>query len=277
MALEDRLDRPHGLHGALARQRVLHLREAHEPRAGEDAVASGRRARAASPRRRRTRLSAGIAAGKRRPARHSSSKAAVVDHHLPDPLAQRGGGAGGASVGVFVRVSATSQCGKVQNSKCVVALGALLQVGEHVLERLGAGRRPCSAKAGTQRSVTADHRAERPEADARGAQQVAVGARERPLLPARQHELHRLDLGGEVRVAQARAVRAGGQRAARASGRRCRRGWAARARARRGAALSASSVIPASTRTRPVAAVGVQHPVEPARARAACRPSAPRR
>ena len=66
-----------GLRRVLARQRVLHLGEAHEPRAGEDRVrAFDALERPAS--RVTSRLICGIRAGKRRPARQNAPKAWLV-------------------------------------------------------------------------------------------------------------------------------------------------------------------------------------------------------
>ena len=105
-------------------------------------------------------------------------------------------------------------CGNVQNSKCVEALGARLQVGEDVLERLGAVDARAARRPGTQRSVTATTAPSVPS-PMRAARSRSPSARgERPLLPARQHELHLLDLRGQVGVAQAGPVRARGQGAA---------------------------------------------------------------
>ena len=232
MALEDRLDRPHRLRGALARQRVLHLREAHEPRAGEhaegavDALAPRAPPRAANAVERRDRgreAAAGAAHG---------LEGAVVDQHLAHPLARARRRRGRASVGVFVRVSATAECGKVQNSKCSWRSARSCRSAR--TSSSGSGRStPCSAKAGTQRSVTATTAPSVPS-PTRAARSRSPSARgQRPLLPARQDELHGLHLRRQVGMAQAGAVRRRWRGRRRASGRRCRRGWAARGRARR--------------------------------------------
>ena len=117
MALEDGLDGPHRLAGALARQRVLHLREAHEPRAREDAEgAVDALATRGAPRRRAVEHRDG---GREAPAGAAEGVEAQPLSTTTSPAHSRSrdGGAGGSSVRVFVRVSATPVCGKVQNSK----------------------------------------------------------------------------------------------------------------------------------------------------------------
>ena len=83
---------------------------------------------------------------------------------------------------------------------------------------------PRSVNAGTTRSVTAETTpsAPRPTRAARSSSgSPAVGGDGRAV---GQHELQRLDLGGDVAQPRAGAVRTGGDRAGDASARRCRRG-----------------------------------------------------
>ena len=193
-----------------ARHRVLHLLEAHEPRAGEDAKRLRRPARAATRPRRRSRLRRGIVRGKRRATWLTTRKTWLSSSTSCSHSSRGRRGVGGASVRLLVRVSATGECGNVNSSKW--SLPSTRSSSESSTSSSGSGRSTAwRRKDGTQRSVTAATTPSAPSADARGAQLVA--AVDRALRPVGEHELDRLDARGEVAELHARPVRAGDERA----------------------------------------------------------------
>ena len=158
------------------------------------------------------RLSGGIARGKRRPARLSSAEDVVVDQHVLEPLAAAAGSVArrfGAGVGARERQRRVRERPELE---VVGGVRALVERGEHVLERL---RRVDPAQPERRHAAQrhGGHDAERAEPDPRGAQQVAVLRRQLALAAVAEHELDPLDLGRQVRQPRAGAVRAGGQRA----------------------------------------------------------------
>ena len=154
----------------------------------------------------------GIARGKRRPVRLSSSSAWLSSSTSWTHARRRPRGVDG-------RVGAVVGAGQRQRRvregpelEVVVRVGALVERGQHLLQR----QRRVDAAQPERRHAAQRHRGhdpERAEPDPRGAQQVAVVARERAPLARAVDELERLDLGAEVLQPRAGAVRAGGERA----------------------------------------------------------------
>ena len=106
-------------------------------------------------------------------------------------------------------MSATSACGKVQNSKWSWAVRALLEPFEDLLERL----RPVDVaqpEGGHAAQRDRGDHPERAERRPRGAQELALVDHAHAAVG--QDELDRDDLPGEVRQLRAGPVRAGGER-----------------------------------------------------------------
>ena len=214
------------------------------------------------------RFRRGIVPGKRRATSLTARKAWLSMSVSLTYVRARPRLVGGSSVGSCVRVSATSACGKLQNSKWSWASARSCRPLEHLLERLRAvevahpeGRHAAQRDRGDD--------AERADRHARGAQLVAAG--DRALAAVGEHELDRLDLARDDRVARAGPVRAGGDRAGQRLGvdvaevrhREAARVQLARERVQPDAGLDAHE---------PAGRVGVQHARERVERDAASRP-----
>ena len=173
---------------------------------------TSRRARAARRPRTRSGSAAGSCAGKRRATSLTARKAWLSSRTSLDVGAERGRAcSAGRSVRSCVRVSATSACGKVQNSKWSCASARSCSVVEHVLERL---RLVDVAQAERGHAAERDRGDHAERAEATPARRAA--RRRRSIvrsLPSARISSTLSTWPGEVRQPRAGAVRAGGERA----------------------------------------------------------------
>ena len=165
--------RPHRLGRARPRQRVLHLLEAHEPRAGEHVEGLRHALALATPRGPPARLMAGIARGARRADAVEQPERVVVHRDVLQPLEPRPPRRRrrvGAVVGARQRERRVREREQLE---VVVAVDVLVERVEHVLER----QRPVDGvEAEGGHAAQGDRRddPERAKPDARGAQLVAA-------------------------------------------------------------------------------------------------------
>ena len=154
MALEDLARAADRLGGVLARDRVLHLDEAHEPRAGEHAE------RPVDPLTPRGRARSG-AVEQRDCAREAprgaveNAEHVVVDEHVLEPLADAAGRLArrlGAGVGARERERRVREGPELE---VVGGVGPLVERGEHGPRAAPGASTPRRRNEGTQRSVTA--------------------------------------------------------------------------------------------------------------------------
>ena len=185
VALEDLARAAHGVDGVLARDRVLHLLEAHEPRGGEDRGSdqSTRSRREAT--REAKRFSRGIVRGKRRATSLTTRKAWLSMQHVAR-VGARAAGRVARRLGAVVRARERER--RVREGpelEVVVRVGALLRARRARPRAAPGASTSRSRNAGTQRSVTAAMTPSAPSDDPRGAQQVAVRRASRSLPSAR--------------------------------------------------------------------------------------------
>ncbi len=249
----------HRLHRALARERVLHLGEAHQPRAGEDPI--GAVHAAAGAREARDEPVDAWDLGGHPPSEAAEQPEGVVgEQHVVGVCAHPAARAGrllGAVVGARQRGAGV---GEDVELEVVVCERQLLEALERLLQR-GGGVDATQAEGGHAAQRHLRHHAERAQPHARGAQQLGVvllGAAQRRAVG--EHQRERRHLRGDVAQARAGAVRGGRDRA----GDALRVDVAEvleRQANRRQAALSAWIVMPPCTRTRPLGAIDLEQPV----------------
>ena len=194
--------------------------------------------------------------GKRRATSLTARKAWLSISTSLTYVRARPGRSGGSSVRSSVRVSATSACGKVQNSKwsCASARSCRLSSTGSSGSGLSVWRR---RNAGTQRSVTAAITPSAPS-ETRAASSSSPPSIVRSLPSASTSSTHSTWPERFGSLVPCRACRSRAR--PRATGRRCRRGWASPGRAGAARARAPSGRMPASTRTS--RAVDVEHAVE---------------
>ena len=139
-ALDQREHALERLGRVLARDRVLHLGEAHEPRVRVDAMARVD-VLGAAHQRASARLSAGIAPGTRRPGRQSRPSAAFSSSTSCMKAARSPGGSRLAVGALRGERERHARIGQHEGLEVVVRVDELVQAREHVVERRAA-RRP---------------------------------------------------------------------------------------------------------------------------------------
>ena len=205
----------HGLGGALARQRVLHLGEAHEPRAGEDRGRAVHRASSCPASRVTSRLSCGIRRGSAAPGAAEQPEGVVGEQRRRWRTRSRGrAGAAASSVRLFVRVSAMSACGNTKNSKWSLPSAS----SSKRVERLGQRRGLVDAaqrerRHAAQRDLGDHARARRGRRARRGTPPARARREHASVEPSASTSVSAGDLRGDVAQPRAGAVRGGRDRA----------------------------------------------------------------